>query len=185
MLYKQKGTPSGIKSLIKIYTGKEPELLENSLIQKPIILSENGNFRLGINSLFVEAPISGFFLGDEAILGRIALQDSVRSPEEPFSAMAHRFTITLDLSDEEKSLFEKQLIKILDEATPAHTAYRLLFSSSMQEMGIYVGSTKLDYYEPLRLGVEAMIGSVIVIKDGEKGGRVGQNSVVGMDTELI
>ena len=183
-LYKQKGTLSGLKRLIEIYTGKKPELLEYSQIKKPMILSENGTFRLGINSLLVETPFSGFRLGDEAILGRIVLRDPVRSPEDPFLPMAHRFTITLDLSDEEKNRFEKQLVRILDEEKPAHTEYNLRFSSSMKEMGTYVGNTKLDYYKPLRLGAEATIGSVIVITDGERGSRIGQNSVVGVDTDL-
>ena len=184
-LYKQKGTPSGIEKLIEIYTGKKPVLLEHSQIEKPIILNENGTFRLGVNTLLVELPIRGFILGDEAILGRVAFWELVRSPEDPFLLTAYRFTIILDLSDEEKNLYEKQLIRILDEVKPAHTVYDLRFSSSMRETGTYVGSTKLEYNKPLRLGAEATIGSVIVITDGEKGGRMGQYSVVGVDAELI
>lgn len=185
-LYKQKGTPSGIERLIEIYTGKKPVLLEHSKIEKPMVLRENGDLKLGINSFLIETPLTGLRLGDEAILGRIVLQDSVRSPEDPFLATAHRFTIMLDLSDDEKIRFEKQLRRILDDEKPAHTMYTLRFSSSTNNLETYVGiNTKLDYYNPLRLGADATIGSIIVVTDGERGSRIGQNSVVGIDTELI
>lgn len=186
LLYKQKGTPSGIKRLIEIYTGKKPVILEDSKIKKPMVLRENGKLALGINSLLIETPFSGLRLGNEAILGRITLRDSIRSPEEPFLSMAHRFTITLDLSDDEKIFFEKQLRRILDVEKPAHTTYNLRFSGSKRELETYVEiNTKLDYYQPLRLGAEATIGNVVVVTKGERGGRIEHSSIVGVDTELI
>ena len=184
-LYKQKGTPSGITRIIEIYTGKKPVLLEYSKIKKPIVLRDDGTFRLGVNSLLLETPFSGLRLGDECILGRIVLRDSVRLPEEPFLPMAHRFTIMLDLSDDEKILFEKQLRRILDEVKPAHTMYNLSFSSSIEETGTSVGNTKLDYYRHLRLGAGAKIGSVVIVTDRERGGRIEESSIVGVDTELV
>lgn len=185
-LYKQKGTPSGIERLIEIYTGNKPVLLEHSKIEKPMVLRENGDLKLGINSFLIETPLTGLRLGDEAILGKIVLQDSVQSSIDPFLPMAHRFTVTLDISDDEKVLFEKQLRTILDEEKPAHTMYTLRFSSSANNLKTYLDiNSKLDYYNPLRLGDNATIGSVIVVTHGERGSRVGQNSVLGVDTELI
>jgi phage tail-like protein len=184
-LYKQKGTPSGIERLIEIYTGKKPELLEHSKIGKPMILRENGAFRLGINSLLTDASISGFRLGDEAILGRVALRETVHSHEEPFLSIAHRFTIRLDLSDEEIIRFEKGLRRIVDEEKPAHTMYSLRFLGSMKEKWAYVGiNTKLDSHKSIKLGAGA-IGSGILAGDKGKGGRVEQQSRIGLDTELI
>jgi hypothetical protein len=64
-------------------------------------------FQLGINSLLIQTPIRGFRLGDDSILGRVALREMVQSPEETFLPMAHRFTIVVDLSAEEFSRSEK------------------------------------------------------------------------------
>jgi phage tail-like protein len=186
ILYKQKGTPSGIERLIEIYTGKKPVLLEDSKIKKPMVLRENGKLALGVNSLLIETPFSGLRLGNEAILGRIILRDPIQSPEDPFLPMAHRFTVTLDFSDDEKILFEKQLRRILDDEKPANTMYNLRFSSGTKEMETYVGiNTKIDYYRSLRLGAEATIGNVVVVTNGERGGRIEKSSIVGVDTELI
>jgi hypothetical protein len=141
---------------------------------------------LGFNSLLIETPFNGITLGDEAILGRIALRDSPRSPEEPFLQMAHRFTITLDLSDDKKILFEKQLRKILDDQIPAHTMYTLRFSGSDGATGTSGEIiAKLDNYRPLVLGAGTIIGTVAVVTNGERGGKIEQRSVVGVDTELV
>ncbi len=184
-LYKQKGTPSGIERLIEIYTGKKPVLLEHSIIGKPMILRDNGPFILGINSFLFDISISGFRLGDEAILGRIAIRETIHSPEEPFFSVAHRFTIMLDLSDEEIIQFEKGLRRIVDEEKPAHTRYSLRFVGSVKEKWTYVEiNTKLDYYKSIKLGAGA-IGSGILAENEEKGGKVEQRSRVGLDAELI
>lgn len=185
LLYQQKGTPAGIERLIYFYTGKKPILLEHSKTGKPMILTEEGSFRLGIISVLTETPIRGFRLGDESILGRVALRDTVQSPEDPFLPMAHRFTVTLDLSDEEITRFEKGLRRIIDEEKPAHTMYSLRFTGGMKEKWTYVGiNTKLDSHKYIKLGAGA-IGAGILAENEEKGGKVEQRSRVGLDAELI
>ncbi|HWP92870.1 MAG TPA: phage tail protein I [Thermodesulfobacteriota bacterium] len=184
-LYKLKGTALGIQRLIEIYTGKTPLIIEYSRIGKPVVLG--GNFKLGVDSLIIQTPIRGFRLGDDSILGRVALRDTVQMPEDPFLQIAHRFTIILDLTPEEFAFYEKGLVRILNEEKPAHTIYNLrVIREAMVGIGTYVGiSTKVADYEPLRLGINAGIGSNIVVMGGEKAGRVEQHSMLEKDTELI
>jgi phage tail-like protein len=141
LLYKLKGTPDGIRKFIEIYTEKTPIILEHSRIGKPMILSGKGIFRLGINSILMQTPVRGFRLGDDSILGRVALRDrEEQSPEDPFLQLAHRFTVILDLSADELSRIETGLRRIIEEEKPAHTAYNLRVG---REIGIgrdmYVG----------------------------------------------
>jgi phage tail-like protein len=184
-LYKLKGTPLGLQKLIKIYTGKTPLIIEYSKIGKPVVLG--GHFRLGVNSLIIQAPVRGFRLGDDSILGRVALRDTVQLPEDTFLQIAHRFTIILDLTAEEFSVYEKGLMRILDEEKPAHTIYNLRVMKEMRVgIGTYVGiGTKVADYEPIRLGLNAALGSNIVVMSGEQGGRVEQHSILNKDTEMI
>jgi len=184
-LYKQKGTPLGIQKLIEIYTGKTALIIEHSRVGKPVVLG--GNFKLGVNSLIIQTPVRGFRLGDDSILGRVALRDTFQMPEDPFLQIAHRFAIILDLTPEEFALHEKGLVRILDEEKPAHTIYNLRVLKEMR-VGIasYVGmSTKVAGYEPIRLGVNAAIGSNVVVMGGEQAGRIEQHSILEKDTELI
>ncbi|MGH7791629.1 MAG: phage tail protein, partial [Thermodesulfobacteriota bacterium] len=184
-LYKLKGTPLGIQRLVEIYTGKTPLIIEHSKIGKPVVLGSH--FKLGINSLIIQTPVRGFRLGDDSILGRVALRDTVQLPEDPFLQIAHRFTIILDLTAEEFSVYEKGLMRILDEEKPAHTLYNLRVMKEMRVgIGTYVGiGTKVADYEPIRLGLNAALGSNIVVMSGEQGGRVEQHSILEKDTEMI
>jgi phage tail-like protein len=185
MIYKLKGTPSGIEALVKIYTGKTPLIIEHSKAGKPMVVG--GLFRLGVNSLLLKTPIRGFRLGDDSILGAVALRDTVQSPEDPFLQMAHRFTIILDLSAEEFTRYEEGLMRILNEEKPAHTAYSLrTFKEMRVGIGIYVDiNTRIAGYQPPRLGINAAVGSNIVVMSGEPTGRIEQHSMLEKDTELI
>lgn len=185
-LYKLKGTPSGIRKSIEIYTGKIPLILEHSRVGKPMVLG--GDFKLGVNSLLIQTPVRGFRLGDDSILGRVALRDNVQLPEDPFLPMAHRFTVILDLSPEEFSLYEKGLIRILNQEKPAHTGYNLRIVNEMRVgLGTYVGiNTRVADYRPIEIGVDSVLGTGLIVFDsGETCGKVERRSKVEVDTLLI
>ena len=184
-LYKLKGTPAGIENLIEIYTGKKPVVLEHSRTDNPIVLGVNS--RMGINSLLIQTPIRGFRLGDDSILGRVALRDIFQSPEDPFLLSAHRFSVLLDLSKEDFARYEKGLRRIINEGKPAHTSYNLrIFKEMRAGLGTYIGiNTRVADYMPISLGDTAIIGSGIVVRSGEQGGRLESNSRSDKTTELM
>lgn len=184
-LYKLKGTPDGIRKLTGIYTGKIPLILEHSKMGKPMVLG--GRFRLGINSMLIQTPIRGFRLGDDSILGRVALRDKVQSPEDPFLPMAHRFTVIVDLGPEEFRRYEKGLHQILNDEKPAHTVYTLRVVREMRVgMGTYVGiNTRVGDYRPIQIGVDSILGTELIVFDsGETCGKVERHAKVEVDTRL-
>ena len=176
-LYKIKGTPGGIKELIRIYTDTEPLIIEYSNAIKPMVLTEKGKFKLGINSILLKAPVRGFRLGDDSILGRTALHDTWQSDENPFLLMAHRFIVILNFSEEKLARIEKGVKQILDDEKPAHTTYTL---RAVQDKGLgigtYVGITKISDYRPIYIGINAAIGYNIAVMKGEQGSRLDRSS---------
>ena len=177
------------KAMLKISDGRTYNLHvkeENGWLN---IYRGRGGIRLGVNSILIQTPIRGFRLGDDSILGRVALRDiEEQSPEDPFLQLAHRFTVILDLSADELTRFETGLRRIIEEEKPAHTAYNLRLGREIgMGMDMYVGiNTRVAGYKPIILSdTAAAIGSRIVVMDGEKGGRVERHSILEKDTELI
>lgn len=183
-LYTMKGTVEGLSRFVEILTGKAPVILEHARGNMPAVLG--GPFRLGIDTVVGLAPVRGFRLGDDSIIGRVALRDVVEAIEDPFLPAAFRFTIVIDLTEEERRRYEKGLKKLITDEKPAHTAYRLRISRGLTAGGSgYVGiSTVVGGYDPLRVGSSA-VGSALLLEEGEEGGRVEARSSVGTDTRLI
>ena len=183
-LYKMKGTVEGISRFIEIYTGKVPIIIEHAKTGNPSIIG--GQFRLGVDSMLVRTPVRGFRLGDDSIIGRVAIRDTVQAMEDPFLSLANRFTVVVDLTQEERTLYEKGLRKIISDEKPAHTAYSLRIAGAMTAgIGNFVGiSTTVGGYDPLRLG-SSFVGGGLLLAEGEEGGRVGERAFIGTDTRLI
>jgi len=185
VLYKQKGTRASLEELIRLYTGKRPFILEHSRTGKPMIISRDGSFTLGIDSLLLETPVRGFRLGDDSIIGQVALKDIVQSPEEPFLALAYRFTVIMNLTAEELKRYEKGLRQILDNEKPAHTMYSIQTGVD-DGSDLYVGiSTQIADYGPIQLGDTYTIGSGIIVSNEEQGGKLDRNSRLNKDTDLV
>ncbi len=183
-LYRMKGTVEGITRFIQIYTGKVPVLIEHAKTGNPSILG--GPFRLGVDTILVRTPVRGFRLGDDSIIGRVAIRDTVQGFEDPFLSLANRFTVVIDLTQEERARYEKGLRKIIADEKPAHTAYTLRIAGALTAgAGSYVGiSTTVGGYEPLRLN-SSVVGRGLLLAEGEESGRVGERAYVGTDTRLI
>jgi len=185
VLYKLKGTRESLEELIRLYTGKIPVILEHSRTGKPMVISKDGSFILGINSLLLKTPVRGFRLGDDSIIGQVALRDIVQSPEEPFLALAYQFTVIMNLTAEELKRYEKGLRQILDNEKPAHTMYRI--QTGVEDgSDLYVGiNTQIAYYGPIQLGDTYTIGSGIIVSNEEQGGKLDRNSRLNKDTDLV
>jgi len=187
-LYKQKGTLSGIEKLIEIYTGKKPLIIEPSRIGNPMILNEKGAFKLGINSMLLMTPVRGFRLGEDSILGRAALIDGdiFEVSGDPFSSIAHWFTVVLDISLIDNTFNENMIKRILDSEKPAHTMYNLIVTGDIKGSSeMYVGiNTRMPDQEHFILGDNSIIGSGILMIGGEHAGKVERHSKVETDTEL-
>jgi hypothetical protein len=179
-----KGTVEGISRFIEIYTGKMPVIIEHARTGNPSILG--GQFRLGMDSILVRTPVRGFRLGDDSIIGHAAFRDTVQAKEDPFLSLANRFTVVIDLTQQERARYEKGLRKIIAEQKPAHTASSLRIVSALAAGEVnYLGiSTIVGGYDPLRLG-SSFVGGGLLLADAEDGSRVEERSCTGTGTRLI
>jgi phage tail-like protein len=188
MLYRQKGTLAGIEKLIEIYTGKKPVIIEHSRSGKPMILNDKETFIIGINSLLLRTPVRGFRIGEDSILGRTAIMegDLFEICGNPFLSLAHRFTVVVDLPAGDFALRANALKRILDREIPAHTKYYLrIVGETEQTSGLYVGmNTRLVDQSYYSLGNNSFIGSGVIVRNGDRGGRV-DHSRLEKDTNLI
>jgi phage tail-like protein len=181
-LYKMKGTVEGISRFIEIYTGKAPIIIEHAKKGNPSVLG--GQFRLGIDTVLAGPPVRGFRLGDDSILGRVALRAAVQAMEDPFLSMANRFTVVIDLTQEVRGRYEKGLKNIIDNQKPAHTTYSLHIAGAISGgAATYVGISTIGGYGPFRVG-STVIGGGLLPARGDKGGRVGERAFIGTDTKL-
>jgi phage tail-like protein len=182
-LYAMKGTVAGISRFVELYTGKTPVILEHALAGNPVVLG--GQFRLGINAMIVKTPVRGVRLGDDSILGRVALRDVVYAPEEPFLSSAYRFTVLVDLTGDERERYEKGLQMIIAEGKPAHTAYGLRFAGGLAAgADSYIGiSSVVGGYEPIRVG-SSIVGGGLLSSEDVDCGMVEGRAVIGKDTRL-
>jgi phage tail-like protein len=183
-LYKMKGTVEGISRFIEIYIGKMPVVIEHAKAGNPSVLGSP--FSLGVDTILVRAPVRGFRLGDDSIIGRVAIRDTVQTLEDPFLSLANRFTVVINLTQEERARYEKGLRKILCEEKPAHTAHTLRIAGALAPgAGNYVGiNTIVGGYDPLRLG-SSVVGGGLLLAEGEESGRVGERAGIWTDTRLI
>ncbi len=188
-LYRRKGTPAGIEALVKFYCGDDcrPIIIEHAGNFSPMVLGRD--FRLGFDSLLIQTPVRSLHLGRDAVVGRAALRRTGQNSEDIFSAFAHRFTILLDLPAQEFARSEKGLKRLLNEMIPAHTSFTL---RNVREPRVGVDAyVDLNFRvtdpPPVRPGVSAVVGSAIVIMDGEPDtvGVVDQHALVGRQTRLI
>ena len=183
-LYTIKGTVAGLSLFIEIYTGKPPTILESGGAFKPFVLG--GSYRLGIDSLLVGTPIRGFRLGDDSILGRVGLRDTVQEATDPFLPLAYRFTVVVNMTQEERTRLEKGLTKIITEEKPAHTDFSLRFAGIMQTGASSIGiDSSVGGFDPLRLGSSTVGGGLLLAPEEDEAGTIGERAIIGMDTRLI
>ena len=99
------------------------------------------------------------------MVGRAALRDLVRGAEEPFLALAGRFTVLIDMPREEFLARRRTLERIVDDQKPAHTicSIRLVSDRSGAGQAVVGAGAAVTERQPYRVGMtplgEGMAGS--------------------------
>ena len=167
VLFKQKGTPEGIRAFVEILTGKSPIIIEPARSVRPLILSKDNPRYLGVNSVLTAAPIRGFRLGQAALLGRTAIRSVMQLPEDPFLYYAYRFLVLLPLTPAEYERYRTAIQRIINDHKPAHTCYtqKLLRRDGLGP-GFYAGiNTSLSNFPPFQVDVSALLGSAVAMRN--------------------
>jgi len=123
-LYRQRGTPAGLKQLLWLAFGVQVEILEHFWLRQWLFLNTQstlgGRSQLWENAFFNEA-----FLGDTAQLGEFPLAGESTSIEESFAGDAHRFSVLISAAQCQSPTVERQIRALIEAEKPAHTQYFL------------------------------------------------------------
>jgi phage tail-like protein len=183
-LYENKGTRSGLASLIDVVAGWRVQILEDARLLEPIPLG--GKWHLGRNTFVRCNPERGFRLGDSSLLGSVAIRREPQGTTDPFLVAAHRFTV-LVFGDPDKVRRDEQHIRnLIDENKPAHTVYTLRVVGEGAMGGeLRVGiNTRLVGGAPLRLGENTTLGRAVAVSRTRPATRLGSSSRLGRGFEL-
>jgi phage tail-like protein len=166
-LFKLRGTKKGLRQIIKIFTGREVQIVEHFRLRPPMVLGQ-GNF-LGLTTFVGPKPTPRLILGEEsARIGEFLLTDEEDSPEKPFEYDAYDFTVLADTSELKDEAQEQALRRLIEQEKPAYTRYFLHTTQNAEA----------------QLGKHGFLGVDTVLTKGYQPMRLGQNSKIGITTLL-
>ncbi|HKP84435.1 MAG TPA: phage tail protein [Pyrinomonadaceae bacterium] len=153
-LYSRKGTARALVEFLEIYTGKSVFITEFLRGLKPMIVGEKDSV-LGGGLVLLGSGPKGMRVGDTSVVGYSAVRDRVSDPDEPFLALARRFTVTIDMDREEFLRRQATLTRIVTEQAPAHTSFTIRVASDRRTIGKAVLgiSAKVEESRPYRVGL--------------------------------
>lgn len=117
---------------------------------------------LGRDAVVLGAAVPGFRLGDSSIVGRAALREQARDADEPFLALAGRFTVFVDMPRDEFAARRATLERIVDDQKPAHTVctVRLTADRGVAGTAVLGAGAAVTERQPYRVGVTPLGGAV-------------------------
>ena len=123
-LYRQRGTPAGLKQLLWLALGVQVEILEHFRLRQWLVLNSQSTLG-GRSHLLGNALFSDAFLGETAHLGTFPLAGENPSIEESFAVYAHRFSVFIPSAQCQSTTVERQIHALIEAEKPAHTQYIL------------------------------------------------------------
>lgn len=160
LLYKRRGTLHGLREMVKLFTNQTPMLLEHHRIKSPMVVGEQS--QVGRSTMVAKAFTKRLVLEETSTIGDFVLAEEDDSPEKPFAAEAHAFTILLNTSEMRTPEQRATLQRLIDAEKPAHTRSFLRTSTGEMKLGAHAMvevDTQIGKGFPLmRLGAESLLG---------------------------
>jgi phage tail-like protein len=188
-LYRQRGTPAGLKQILWLIFGVKVEILEHFRLRQWIFL--NSQSSLGNRSqLWGNQIIDRLQLEENSRIGDFALVGTSDPEQDPFSLYAHRFSVFIPTAQSPPQI-ERQIRAVIEDQKPGHTQFTLERVESRFRVGVQstVGmDTLVGAYPQMvlnhcsTLGYDAVLNGAPESKTGalEVGKRrVGVNTTVG------
>ncbi len=190
-LYRQRGTPAGLKALIRLALGIEIEILEHFQLRQWLFLASQSN--LGSDSqLWGNSIVSRLQLEENSRIGDFALVSTGDPLRDPFHVYAYQFSVFVPAARCRLEQRERQIRRLIDLEKPAYTRYTLCKVEARFRVGVQstVGlDTLVGKYPRIvlnycaTLGYDAVLSGVTeptseTLKVGVHS-RVGVHSVVG------
>jgi phage tail-like protein len=141
-VYRIRGTPEGLRTLIRVYTGVEASVMEHYRMRPLMILGRDAKRRLGRTArLWSRDFYARLQLDAYSTLGYFRIPDAPEPALEPLAWGAHRFSVFFlaDPGTVDDTL--KQVRQIVEREKPAHTE-----------------ATYCPVFPRMRVGVQATVG---------------------------
>jgi phage tail-like protein len=141
-VYRIRGTPEGLRTLIRVYTGVDASVMEHYRMRPLMILGRDGKRRLGRNTrLWSRDFYARLQLDAYSSLGYFRLPDAPEPALEPLAWGAHRFSVFFLADPKTADDTLRKVRQIVEREKPAHTE-----------------ATYCPVFPRMRVGVQATVG---------------------------
>ncbi|NJL22532.1 MAG: phage tail protein I [Leptolyngbyaceae cyanobacterium SM1_3_5] len=144
-LYSQRGTVTGLKQLIRLYTGAIAHIDEPARFAS---LWSLGDSALGFTTMLAPGDPQGAVIGTTATLNQTHLIQAEDYGAPLFEDVAHRFCVQVYAADVDSEAAMVRVQQVLDREKPAHTTYQLCAIEAQMRVGFQA-----------RLGIDAIVGA--------------------------
>lgn len=186
-LYKMRGTPGGLKEMIRLALGIDVRIVESFRLRRWLFAGEPGT--LGRESqLWGSAIVPRLQLDAFSSIGDFSLIGTGDPLRDPFHLYAHSFKLYVDASRCRSENHERMLRYLVEREKPAHTSYELVKVEPRFRVGVQstvgldsaIGSyPKVVLNNCSTLGYDTLLGSAPEDK-GSPAIQVGTHARVGV-----
>jgi phage tail-like protein len=186
-LYRWRGTPQGLKQMLKLAFGLDVQILEQFRLRQWIFLNTQSTLGSGVQ-LWGSGVMNRLQLDGGLALGDGRLMGSQEPLLDPFNIYAHKFSVFVPAALSRSEVQEQQIRKVIELEKPAHTQFALCKVEGRFRVGVQsrVGfDTLLGAYPRLVLNYCSTLGYDAVLNaapedQGPPAMRVGHSHRVGV-----
>lgn len=186
-LYKIRGTLSGLKALVQLFTEAEVTVIEHFRLLTPMVVGAAST--TGITTVVGNTPITPLLVEDSSQIGEFALKETPDKPQAPFEFNAFDFSILADTSRLTNPEQIDALYRLIEEEKPAHTRCRIRTSEGEMQLGkhslLQVDTTLSRGFQAMRLGTTSRLGKESFVGTYHcRRGMLGMRSSIAVDARL-
>lgn len=133
-LYRQRGTPAGLKQILWLIFGVQVEILEHFRLRRWIFLNNQSSLG-GRSRLWGNQIINRLQLEENSRVGDFALVGTSDPEHDPFSLYAHRFSVFIPTALL-PPIVERQIRAVIEDQKPGHTQYTFEKVESRFRVGV-------------------------------------------------
>ena len=159
-LYKQRGTPAGLKRFLQLALGIDVQILEWFQLRRWLFLNQSGA-NIGSSSVWGNCIVKRLQLDENSRIGDFLLVGTTDPERDPFHVDAHKFSVFVPASVAQSTTTQSMLRLLIDDEKPAHTQYDLLTVEAQFRVGVQstIGfDTVVGAYPRLVLGSCSTLG---------------------------
>ena len=173
-LYCKRGTPAGLKLLLRLALDIEVEVLEHFQMRRWVFLASQSSLCAGAQ-LWGNCIVNRLQLDENSRVGDFALDATPDPARDPFFVYAHKFSVFVKRGELDDA-GERMMRRLIEQAKPAHTQYDLVRVEPRLRVGMQstLGlDTQVGIYPRAVLGRCATLGYDTLLGCGDSATRGG------------